>query len=135
MAAATSWYEVQGYEVEDVSARKSWDLEATRGDEVRRIEVKGSAGVRDAVDLTANEVRNATDWSPCDLFVVDGINLIEDGGTVRTGGGRSRRWADWTPAPDALEPVAFSHLLPVDPQELDVPTVIEHVETTPSPAI
>ena len=41
MAAAASWYTAQGYAVEDVSARKSWDLEATRGDEVRRIEVRG----------------------------------------------------------------------------------------------
>ena len=94
MAAAASWYTAQGYAVEDVSARKSWDLEATRGDEVRRIEVKGSAGVRDAVDLTANEVRNATDWSPCDLFVVDGIELTDDGRAVLTGAGRSRLWAN-----------------------------------------
>lgn len=40
--------------------------------------------MRDAIDLTVNEVRNATDWSPCDLFVVDTIELLEDGGTVRT---------------------------------------------------
>ena len=50
MAAAASWYAAQGYTVEDVSARKSWDLEAVRDDEVRRVEVKGSAGIRDAVD-------------------------------------------------------------------------------------
>ena len=132
MAAAASWYTAQGYAVEDVSARKSWDLEATRGDEVRRIEVKGSAGVRDAVDLTANEVRNATDWSPCDLFVVDGIELTDDGRAVLTGAGRSRLWANWTPAPDALEPVAYSHLLPLDPETLDVHTSIEHLADRPT---
>lgn len=136
MAAAASWYTAQGYAVDDVSARKSWDLEVTRDGEVRRIEVKGSAGVRDAVDLTANEVLNATDWSPCDLFVVDRIELVDDSGVVRTGGGRSRLWADWTPAPDALQPVAYSHLLPLDPEQLHVPTSIEHVEATlPGPGM
>jgi hypothetical protein len=128
MAAAASWYKAQGYVVEDVSAGKSWDLEVTRDSEVRRVEVKGSAGIRDAVDLTANEVRSATDWSPCDLFVVDSIELIVGPDSVRTRGGRSRLWADWTPAPDALEPVAYSHLLPLGPQRLDIVTSIEHLE-------
>lgn len=53
--------------------------------------------MRDAVDLMANEVRNAVDWIPTDLFVVDRIDVTEVDGNIRTRGGRARRWADWTP--------------------------------------
>jgi hypothetical protein len=63
------------------------------------------------VDLTANEVRNAVDWIPTDLFVVDHIDVTEVDGIIRTRGGRARRWADWTPAADALEPTKYSYLL------------------------
>jgi hypothetical protein len=116
MEAAKSWYTAQGYAVEDVSSRKSWDLEATRGEDVRRIEVKGSARVRDAVDLTANEVRNARGWSPTDLFVVDQIELRENGATIQTSGGRARLWSTWRPTSESLQPLMYSHLLPDDPK-------------------
>jgi hypothetical protein len=52
MAVAMAWYEELGYGVEDVSPRKSWDLEASKPGELRRVEVKGSTQPRDAVDLT-----------------------------------------------------------------------------------
>jgi hypothetical protein len=39
---------------------------------------------RDAVDLTANEVRNAMGWLATDLFVVDGIELHETPGSIET---------------------------------------------------
>jgi hypothetical protein len=127
MAVAMAWYEGQGYTVEDVSATKSWDLEAARDGELRRVEVKGSTGARDAVDLTANEVRNATSWIPTDLFVVDRIMVDEAPGLIRTSGGRSRRWAEWSPAAAALEPVTYSYLLASGPDRVDVVMTREHV--------
>ena len=65
-----------------------------------------------------------------ELFFVDAMALMSV--FVRTRGGRSRLWTNWTPAPDALELVAYSHLLPLDPETLDVHTSIEHLAERPT---
>ncbi len=65
-----------------------------------------------------------------ELFFVDAMALMSV--FVRSGGGRSRLSANWTPAPDALEPVAYSHLLPLDPETLDVHASIEHLADRPT---
>jgi hypothetical protein len=129
MAVATSWYEAQGYIVDDVSDRESWDLEARRSSEERRIEVKGAAGARDAVDLTKNEVRNASAWATTDLFVVDSIQVREVSGVIQTSGGRARRWGDWTPTSASLEATMYSHLLFPNAELLDVHTSISHMDS------
>jgi hypothetical protein len=128
MAVATSWYTAQGYEVVDVGAVRPWDLEATRGNERRRVEVKGSAGLRDAVDLTVGEVRNAGEWMPTDLFVVDSIEVTEVNGVIHTNAGRCRRWAEWSPSPESLQALTFSHVLASAPQRLTVSNSVEHTD-------
>ncbi|MEO3776140.1 DUF3883 domain-containing protein [Micromonospora sp. B11E3] len=50
---------VEGYEVEDVGNRESYDVRARRGTEELHIEVKGSSGLADKVELTSNEVTHA----------------------------------------------------------------------------
>ena len=113
MAVATAWYQELGYRVEDVGSRKSWDLEASKSGEFRRIEVKGSRPTRDAVDLTINEVTNAHRWPSTDLIVVDQIHLdVASNGVITTYGGRVRCWQNWVPNDDSWLPVVVSHLLP-----------------------
>ena len=113
VAVATAWYEELGYTVEDVGSWKSWDLEASKPGELRRIEVKGSRPARDAVDLTINEVTNAHRWPSTDLVVVDQIRLeVASNGVITTYGGRVRCWQNWIPNDDSWLPVVVSHLLP-----------------------
>ena len=57
-------YRSEGYSVEDVGDRESWDVTACWGGQETHIEVKGSAGSREGVDLTEGEVRNAEDHQP-----------------------------------------------------------------------
>jgi hypothetical protein len=113
VAVATAWYQQLGYTAEDVGARKSWDLEASKPAELRRVEVKGSRPARDAVDLTINEVTNAHRWPSTDLIVVDQIRADVDAtGDITTYGGRVRCWQNWVPDDDSWLPVVVSHLLP-----------------------
>jgi hypothetical protein len=113
VAVAVAWYQQLGYTVEDVGARKSWDLEASRPGELRRVEVKGSRPARDAVDLTINEVTNAHRWPSTDLIVVDQIRAdVDANGDITTDGGRVRCWQNWVPNDDSWLPVVVSHLLP-----------------------
>jgi hypothetical protein len=113
VAVATAWYQALGYTVEDVGSRKSWDLEASKPGELRRIEVKGSRPARDAVDLTINEVTNAHRWPSTDLIVVDQIRVdVGANGVITSHGGRVRCWQNWVPSDDSWLPVVVSHLLP-----------------------
>jgi hypothetical protein len=113
VAVATAWYQQLGYTVDDVGFRKSWDLEASKPGELRRIEVKGSRPARDAVDLTINEVTNAHRWPATDLIVVDQIRLdVDANGVITSHGGRVRCWQNWAPNDDSWVPVVVSHLLP-----------------------
>jgi Domain of unknown function (DUF3883) len=113
VAVATAWYRELRYTVEDVGSRKSWDLEASKPGELRRIEVKGSRPARDAVDLTLNEVTNAHRWPSTDLIVVDQIRVdVGANGVITTSGGRVRCWQNWVPNDDSWLPVVVSHLLP-----------------------
>jgi Domain of unknown function (DUF3883) len=113
VAVASAQYVELGYTVEDVGTRKSWDLEASKPGELRRIEVKGSRPARDAVDLTINEVTNAHRWPSTDLIVVDQIRVdVSSKGVITTYGGRVRCWKNWVPDDDSWLPVVVSHLLP-----------------------
>lgn len=113
VAVATAWYQELGYTVEDVGSCKSWDLEASKPGELRRIEVKGSRPARDAVDLTINEVANAHRWPSTDLIVVDQIRAdVGSNGVITTHDGRVRCWRNWVPDDGSWLPVVVSHLLP-----------------------
>lgn len=110
---ATSWYETNGYEVQYVGGNNPYDLIASRGGEVRRIEVKGSTCDADSVELTMGEVKNAKKYAIVDLFVLDNINFRRDtDGTVDAFGGSARRWPDWEPSERALDVTRYRYRLP-----------------------
>jgi hypothetical protein len=76
---------------------------------VLHIEVKGSTGVADFVELTANEVDNARKYLT-DLVVIDQIRCIDTGGELPVlEGGRLRIWEGWQPASDDLRPTRFDY--------------------------
>ncbi|MEV5898307.1 protein NO VEIN domain-containing protein [Nonomuraea fuscirosea] len=101
-----------GYDIADVGAIESYDLVATKGDEEIHIEVKGSIGTADTVELTSNEVAHAR-VARTDLVVIDQITWerLPDG-TIRAYGGRRRRWTSWQPDEHDLRPTRYRYRLP-----------------------
>lgn len=111
---AIAAYEADGYQVEYTGSTKPYDLAVKKGDEERRVEVKGSSGVATTVELTIGEVNNCRKHTMTDLFVADGIRwLREPDGSVRADGGDVRWWKDWTAEDDSLEAIRFRHTLPL----------------------
>ncbi|MGK5553974.1 protein NO VEIN domain-containing protein [Actinomadura kijaniata] len=98
--------------ITDVGATHSYDLHAVKGDEEIHIEVKGSTGTADTVELTANEVTHAR-TARTDLVVVDQITWERTpDGTITTSGGRCRHWTDWEPDQQDLQPTRYRYTLP-----------------------
>ncbi len=115
---ATARYMGQGYTVVDVGAIKSWDLECTRSDITRLVEVKGSTRIALTVELTHNEVQNALHHAPTDLFVVHGIDWSrQTDGSIETFGGEVVVYEDWTPEQDDLTATRFRYRLPTTAAE------------------
>ena len=113
---AERFYDSLDYGVDFVGTFRSYDLHLVHRQtgEERHVEVKGSSGVAETVELTAGEVRHAMEFQPTDLFVVSGIAWRRDGLEVDTSGGNATRYADWTPASKALKPVRYRYQVPPD---------------------
>lgn len=106
-------YDTLGYEVDYTGASKPYDLAVTKGEDRRRVEVKGSSGAAATVELTSGEVNNSRGATPTDLFVVDGIQWKRDAdGSVQATGGDVRWWQGWTADAEALQPIRFRYTLP-----------------------
>lgn len=113
---AASLYE--DYDVSDVGTTRSYDLHAVKGTEEIHIEVKGSSGTADTVELTRNEVDHAHD-AVTHLVVVDQIEWSrQPNGEIETRGGRVRRWDAWTPQDQDLEVTRYRYRLPAAGVEL-----------------
>lgn len=110
---AMAHYRKQGYDVTDVGSIESYDICAITGIDELHVEVKGSTGRADVVELTTNEVSHARRLTT-DLVVVDEIRWerLPDG-TIRTSGGRFRHWASWQPADADMKPTRHQYRLPV----------------------
>lgn len=108
VSVVRSHYEDQGFRTEDVGARESWDVTATKGREVIHVEVKGSTIDRLAIDITEGEVRHAEDHETV-LVVLDRIQIDD---ALNCSGGRWRLWSSWVPDRLQLVPTAYRHALP-----------------------
>jgi len=76
MAAAKEYFTQNGFDVEDVSVKRSYDLLCVRDPIQLHIEVKGTTTNGDAIVLTKNEVKHACDpRHVCVLFVLHSIVL------------------------------------------------------------
>ncbi len=107
MRMAQQEYEVEGWEVRDVSAAESYDLLVTRSGEARYVEVKGTTGDGAMVLVTRGSVNTALTERRTDLFVVSRI-AIRGNEAV---GGEVRRVCDWQPSPESLSPIKYEHWL------------------------
>ena len=101
------------YNVENVGAKKSYDLKATKGSEILCVEVKGSISTLSSVNLTANEVEIAREATNTLLVVVDQITWQRTpSGEIVTSGGRMRTWWGWRADKNLLTPTEYRYELP-----------------------
>ena len=123
VVVATEILEATEWSVEDVGSHSSYDLHATRGENILLVEVKGSTGLAQTVILTKNEVRLHKDSHPrTALIVVSGIELKSDGPTWTGSGGKPVVIHPWIPDEADLEPITFRYSVPTDgATHLDVP--------------
>jgi Domain of unknown function (DUF3883) len=110
---ATEEYKAHGYDVDYTGSSKPYDLVVTKGRDVRRVEVKGSSGAADTVELTSGEVANSRESIPTDLYVVDGIQWTRaTDGAVDASGGDERWWKGWTAEDARLTATRYRYVLP-----------------------
>ncbi|RDI23075.1 protein NO VEIN domain-containing protein [Lentzea flaviverrucosa] len=110
MKLAQEHYLAEGWEVEVLG--KPYDLRCRRGEQERRVEVKGTTGAGSSVELTINEVDHARGYVSMDLFVVSDIVVERVGDGYQTSAGRIRLLSDWTPAEEHLRAVRFEYQVP-----------------------
>jgi hypothetical protein len=111
MQIATAHFEGMGFVVEDVSAKRSYDLRCRRGVEHVDVEVKGTTTAGESVLLTPNEVEHARAAFPnTALVVVRDITLHDDGSGAS--GGVLGVIRPWRPQADDLEPLGYIYVVP-----------------------
>ncbi|OCH29089.1 hypothetical protein A6E12_06770 [Aliivibrio fischeri] len=115
MAVARDHYSNLGFEVVDTSSNKPYDLECFKGNEFRRVEVKGTTTNGDIVYVTSGEVKSAID-DECetDLFIVSQIHIAHPiEGEYHTSEGIINITENWKPLDKDLEATAYRYTLPV----------------------
>jgi len=94
MERAKEHFESMGYVVKDVARARSYDLECRKGDDVLRVEVKGTQTDGTSVVLTPNEVASARSNSTA-LFILHSVGWLGTGEAVRPTGGQPRVLNPW----------------------------------------
>jgi hypothetical protein len=109
MHLAERHYRKRWARVSDVSAHAPFDLLCRSGEDVLYVEVKGTTGTGDSVQLTANEVEHARATYPhVALFVVSGVELDEDDeGRPVARGGAAEIYEPWDIREHKLKPIAY----------------------------
>lgn len=109
MMLVTKRFEADGWAVFDHSATESYDLLAETGEQALFIEVKGTTGRGDVIELTRREVEFAQANSDrMVLAVVAHIVLAGTGEETSASGGELIVRRSWAPTPSALRPIAFT---------------------------
>ena len=99
-----------GYETEDVGARLSYDVHATKGREIVKVEVKGTTTDGSAVVLTRNEVNLHRVEHPNNaLAVVRSITLDRSGDRPIANGGELVLIMPWEIDEGGLTPIAYDY--------------------------
>lgn len=112
VAIATAHYEAQGWTVQDLSARQSYDLCCRRdGAPDLHVEVKGTTSDGSSVLLTFNEVEHARARFPyVALFVVAQIKVERDSDEgIIASGGTVHRYEPWRVDDGTLKAIGFIH--------------------------
>lgn len=109
MKLVTEHYKAQGWTVTDRSASESYDLLAEADDQVLFIEVKGTTGRGEVIELTRKEVEFAqANYARMALAVVAHIALSGIGQEASASGGELVIRRPWEPKASALQPINFT---------------------------
>ena len=113
MQVARQIYEQEGWMVVDKSLSQPFDLLATKRNERRFIEVKGTTGNGDSVILTRNELKHARDnHLESVLIVVSGIIIGEAEGIWNANGGETKvHFFPWVILDSKLEATEFRYTI------------------------
>ena len=99
-----------GYETEDVGATMPYDVHATKGQKVVKVEVKGTTTDGAAIVLTRNEVNLHRVVHPNNaLAVVRNITLDRSGDRPVAGGGELCLVMPWEISESGLSPIAYDY--------------------------
>ncbi len=113
MEVATSFFEGEGWTVEDVSREEPFDLQLRRGDEERHVEVKGTVGDGECVVLTRNEVAHMRKAYPGNaLAIVSAIELDGSADAPVARAGTLRVMQPWLIVESDLTALAFEYRVP-----------------------
>lgn len=108
MAVAKKYFRDEGFGVENVSARRPYDLLCRRGTRELHVEVKGTTTDGVAIVLTNNEVKHACDpRNSCVLFILHSIRLEGQKAT----GGRQLILNPWRLQQARLTPINYTYRL------------------------
>ena len=108
--AARKHYSARGYAIEDTHANKPYDLKVSKGPDVRHVEIKGTQGRGESVEVTSGEVNAARAGpEPTDLFILHSISVTRSYGVLNVCGGKVRLLRDWGPEKRHLRPTRFAY--------------------------
>jgi hypothetical protein len=110
MAAARRYLEEIGFDIEDTSAERPYDLIARRPGEEIFVEIKGTTGSGEEIILTSNEVEHASAQGRCCmLFILSEVVVVEGtGGPTASGGTRHVLWP-WDLETEALSAISYKY--------------------------
>jgi hypothetical protein len=98
----------QGYATEDVGKTRSYDIHATRGDEVLKVEVKGTTRDGASVTLTRKEVELHQAGHPGTALAVVRRIVLDRSGDKPVAAGGVLEWVEaWPPVDERLKPIAY----------------------------
>ncbi len=114
MTVAKTHLEERGFDWEDTSANKPYDLIGTKAGEKIYIEVKGTSARGERVFLTKNEVAHAQSHpDECVLFILHDISVEETTpGEPKASGGIEKVIWPWTPQNNDLVALSFQYAVP-----------------------
>ena len=109
MTIAEQWLRSQGYKPKDTSAKKPYDFEATKGDEILFVEVKGTTSdTADAIAMTHGEVDlHRSNRGQTALMIVTGIRLSKNEEEAVASGGDLEPLIGWDIDEWTLKPTTF----------------------------
>ncbi len=110
VSIAAKFFSAQGWKVQDVGARESFDLLLKRGDEQLHVEVKGTTSAGHDVILTRAEVEKQRKYYPDNaLVIVHSIHLNRSGGEPVVSGGTLHCTSPWEIADEDLSVISYAY--------------------------
>lgn len=113
MTIAIQYFKVLGWQVEDVSQQRSYDLYCTRQTQELYVEVKGTTSDGSKILLTPNEVaHNQKNYPKTCLFIVSHLEVQGLPDDPKISGGEINLLKSWFPDDKHLKPTGFEYTVP-----------------------